>query len=130
VTAAIHRYAHAVSTPANTTEDIGVEPAQVADWLAADEGPQVIDVRESYEREAGHIAGTRHIEFASLTAAATTIERERPVVFYCRVGSRSDVAAQAFRGAGFQAYSMSGGLARWTQEGRPLSPADGHVANH
>jgi rhodanese-related sulfurtransferase len=138
-----------VSTPANTT-DIDVEPAQVADWLAAEGDPhvegdphaqgnphapgnprvQVIDVREPYEREAGHIAGTRHIDFASLTAAAATIERERPVVFYCRVGSRSTVAAQAFRGAGYQAYSMSGGLVRWAQESRPLSPADGHVANH
>ena len=27
-----------------------------------DPAPQVIDVREAYEREAGHIAGTRHIE--------------------------------------------------------------------
>jgi hydroxyacylglutathione hydrolase/adenylyltransferase/sulfurtransferase len=112
------------------TTDIGVEPAQVADWLADEDGPQVIDVREPYEREAGHIAGTRHIEFAGLTAAVATIEQARPVVFYCRVGSRSDVAAQAFRGAGFQAYSMSGGLARWKQEDRPLSPADGYVADH
>jgi rhodanese-related sulfurtransferase len=150
-----------VSAPGDTAKEdtagIEVEPARVADWLAAAEGgaqapgqgpaqtpvqgpghgpagtpvqAQVIDVREPYEREAGHIAGTRHIEFAGLTAAAASIERERPVVFYCRVGSRSDVAAQAFRGAGFQAYSMSGGLVRWAQEGRPLSPADGHVANH
>jgi rhodanese-related sulfurtransferase len=134
VAAGIPRYAHAVSTPANAAEGIEVEPAQVAEWLARDDDtearPQVIDVREPHEREAGHIAGTRHIEFAALTAAAATIEKERPVVFYCRVGSRSDVAAQAFRGAGFQAYSMSGGLLRWVQDGRPLSPADGHVANH
>ncbi len=136
------RYAHAVNAPADTTE-IEVEPARVAEWLEASEAAgegqeavpgapsaQVIDVREPYERDAGHIAGTRHIEFASLTAEAATIERERPVVFYCRVGSRSDVAAQAFRGAGYEAYSMSGGLVRWEQEGRPLSPADGHVANH
>lgn len=117
---------------------MAVEPARVADWLAEEgegEGKGggrvlVIDVREEYERAAGHIAGTRHIEFASLTAAAGTIERERPVVFYCRVGSRSDVAAQAFRGAGFEAYSMSGGLVRWAAEGRPLSPVDGHVADH
>jgi rhodanese-related sulfurtransferase len=120
----------------NDSPDIAVEPARVADWLAEEgEGEgggrvQVIDVRERYEREAGHIAGTSHVEFASLTAAAATVERERPVVFYCRVGSRSDVAAQAFRGAGFQAYSMTGGLVRWAQEGRPLSPADGHVADH
>jgi hypothetical protein len=25
---------------------------------------------------------------------------------------------------------MSGGLLRWAQEGRPLSPQDGHVADH
>jgi rhodanese-related sulfurtransferase len=127
--------------------EIGVDPEQVGRWLGQDEpkehhdsqagnapraqvAAQVIDVREAYEREAGHIAQTRHIEFASLTAAAATIDRERPVVFYCRVGSRSDVAAQAFRGAGFEAYSMRGGLLRWVAEGRPLTPADGHVASH
>jgi rhodanese-related sulfurtransferase len=129
------------------SSELGVDPEQVERWLApgdpgsqtashsqenhqAGDAAQVIDVREAYEREAGHIEGTRHIEFASLTAAAATIDRELPVVFYCRVGSRSDVAAQAFRGAGYEAYSMRGGLARWVQEDRPLSPADGYVANH
>jgi rhodanese-related sulfurtransferase len=109
---------------------IDVEPVQVAQWLAGDPTVQVIDVREPYEREAGHIAGTRHVELVDLTAQADTIERERPVVFYCRIGSRSEMAAQAFRASGFQAYSMSGGLVRWAQEGRPLSPASGHVADH
>jgi hydroxyacylglutathione hydrolase/adenylyltransferase/sulfurtransferase len=90
----------------------------------------VIDVREAYEREAGHIADTRHIELVALTAAAATVEHERPVVFYCRVGARSEMAAQAFRAAGFQAYSMRGGLQRWADEGRPLSPEGGHVADH
>jgi rhodanese-related sulfurtransferase len=108
-----------------------VDPEQVQRWLAeAKPAAQVIDVREYYEREAGHIEATRHIDFASLTAQAQTIDRERPVVFYCRVGSRSDVAAEAFRGAGFEAYSMRGGLMRWVQEGRPLTPADGRVADH
>ncbi|HEY5046379.1 MAG TPA: rhodanese-like domain-containing protein [Solirubrobacteraceae bacterium] len=110
--------------------EIDVDPARVADWLAADPGPQVIDVREAYEREAGHIADTRHIELTALTAAAATVERERPVIFYCRVGARSEMAAQAFRAAGYEAYSMTGGLRRWADEGRPLSPEGGHVADH
>jgi rhodanese-related sulfurtransferase len=110
--------------------EIGVDPEQVTSWLAANPDVQVIDVREDYEREAGHIAGTRHIKLVDLTAQAGTIERERPVVFYCRVGSRSEMAAQAFRASGFQAYSMLGGLVRWAQEERPLEPADGHVADH
>ncbi len=100
------------------------------EWLDGEEGPQVIDVRETYEREAGHIDGTLHIELVELSARADTLERDRPVVFYCRVGARSTMAAQAFRAAGFEAYSMAGGLARWASEGRPLTPEGGQVADH
>jgi hydroxyacylglutathione hydrolase/adenylyltransferase/sulfurtransferase len=91
---------------------------------------QVIDVREPYEWDAGHIAGTRHIELTQLAAAADTLDRDRPVIFQCRVGGRSLMAAQAFRRAGFDAYSMAGGLEQWAGEGRPLEPAGGHVADH
>jgi rhodanese-related sulfurtransferase len=118
-------------SPASENPDqIDVDPACVAQWLQEDPAPQVIDVREAYEREAGHIAGTRHIELNSLTAQASTVERERPVIFYCRVGGRSTMAAQAFRASGFQAYSMDGGLRRWAQEGLPLEPEGGSVAEH
>jgi len=109
---------------------IEVEPERVARWLEEEPGLQVIDVREPYEREAGHIADTRHIELVKLTEAASTVERERPVVFYCRLGSRSLMAAQAFRAAGFEAYTMAGGLKRWDAEGLPLSPEGGKVAEH
>lgn len=109
---------------------IEVDPARVAEWLAEDSPPQLIDVREPYEREAGRISGSRHIPLVELTAQAATVERERAVVFYCRVGSRSDMAAQAFRASGFEAYSMRGGLKRWAEEDLPLQPQDGYVAEH
>src|SRR5437764_5765684 len=102
-----------------------LEPAEVVALMERDADVQLIDVREQYERDAGHIADTRHVPLAELTQQAETVARDHPVVFYCRVGSRSLMAAQAFRGAGFQAYSMSGGLARWADQGRSLSPADG-----
>ncbi|HEY2570063.1 MAG TPA: rhodanese-like domain-containing protein, partial [Solirubrobacteraceae bacterium] len=73
---------------------------------------------------------TRHIELVKLSEQAATLELERPVVFYCRVGSRSDMAAQAFRAAGYEAYSLRGGLRRWADEGLPLEPQDGYVAEH
>jgi rhodanese-related sulfurtransferase len=110
--------------------DIALEPERVAAWLAEDPALQVIDVRERYEREAGHIAGTRHIELNALSAEAASLDRERPVVFYCRVGARSTMAAQALRAAGFEAYSMTGGLLRWANEQHPLAPDGGHVAEH
>lgn len=115
---------------AGQTTEIEVDPERVQQWLAEEPELQVIDVREGYEREAGHIAGTRHIELVRLSGEAESIAREHPVVFYCRVGSRSDMAAQAFRVAGFQAYSMRGGLVRWAREERPLVPEDGRVADH
>ncbi len=110
---------------------IDVDPERVSDWMAQDDAPQVIDVREPYEREAGYIEGSRHIELVRLSAeAASSIDRDRPVVFYCRVGGRSEMAAQALRASGFEAYTMTGGLVRWASEGRPLSPEGGSVADH
>jgi rhodanese-related sulfurtransferase len=115
-----------VSGPA----EIQIAPERLADWLSGEPALQVIDVREPHEREAGHIAGTRHIELTRLTGEAASVDKERAVVFYCRVGSRSTMAAEAFRTAGYEAYSLEGGLLRWAQEGRPLSPEDGTVAAH
>jgi rhodanese-related sulfurtransferase len=103
-----------------------LSPARVAELLR--EGAQGVDVREQYERDAGHIAETLHIELDQLTAAAETLERERPIVFYCRTGSRSALAAQAFAAAGFEAHNLDGGLKAWVQQGLPIEPADGHVA--
>jgi|HubBroStandDraft_6_1064221.scaffolds.fasta_scaffold105699_2 rhodanese-related sulfurtransferase len=110
--------------------EIDLDPTVVADWLARDPDLQIVDVREVYEREAGHIAGSRHIELVELSARAGELDGERPVVFYCRVGARSGMAAQAFRASGLRAHSMRGGLLEWVRQGRPLAPADGSVADH
>jgi rhodanese-related sulfurtransferase len=114
----------------STPNGLLVDGARLSEWMSGEAELQVIDVREPYEREAGHIDESRHIELTRLTAEAASIDPQRPVVFYCRVGARSAMAAQAFRASGFEAYSMSGGLLRWTDEGRALSPQDGHVADH
>ena len=95
-----------------------------------DDSALVVDVREDHEREAGHIAATRHIAVGELAAQAESLPRERPVIFYCLSGARSAMAAQAFRAAGYDARSMAGGIADWDAEGRPLSPEGGHVAGH
>jgi rhodanese-related sulfurtransferase len=99
---------------------------QVAEMLEQ-QGVQLIDVRPAEERQAARIAGDRHIELVDLSEAAETISREQPVVFYCRSGNRSAVAAEAFRGAGFDAYNMAGGLLDWQAAGLPLDPPNGHV---
>ncbi len=109
--------------------EIDVTPEDVAARHRAGE-IQLVDVREDREWEAGRIAGARHVELADVAAQASTIDHDRPVVFYCRMGSRSTMAAGAFRRAGFEAYSMDGGLAAWAERGLPLEPDDGEVADH
>jgi rhodanese-related sulfurtransferase len=108
--------------------DIELSPQRVAELLES--GAQLIDVREDYEVEAGRIAGSRHIELERLASQADTIDRERPVVFQCRLGARSAMAAQAFRSAGYEAYTMKGGLQEWVAVGLPIEPEGGHVADH
>jgi rhodanese-related sulfurtransferase len=115
---------------AEEIDALEVDPARLVAWLREDPDLQVIDVREPYERDAGSIADTRHVGMNELPAAAASVQRDQPVVFYCRVGSRSLMAAQAFRASGFDAYSLRGGLVRWVDEGHPLSPRDGYVADH
>jgi rhodanese-related sulfurtransferase len=106
-----------------------VEPEQVAE-LQRQGAVQVVDVREPYEWDAGRIPGARHVGLAELTAQASTIDRDAPVVFVCRVGGRSTMAAHAFRRAGYDAYSLAGGMLAWAERGLPFDPEDGEVADH
>jgi hydroxyacylglutathione hydrolase/adenylyltransferase/sulfurtransferase len=110
--------------------DIELTPQRVAELLESGDGVQLIDVREDYEVEAGRIASARHIELERLASQADSIDRDRPVVFQCRLGARSAMAAQAFRTAGYEAYTMQGGLAEWVAAGLPIEPEDGRVADH
>jgi rhodanese-related sulfurtransferase len=98
-------------------------PAAAAERLEA--GAQLVDVRQDYEWEAGHLEGAVHIPLEQLPGRAGELDRERPVVFQCRTGSRSAFATQAFREAGFEAYNLAGGLEAWVEDGRPL---EGEVA--
>jgi hydroxyacylglutathione hydrolase/adenylyltransferase/sulfurtransferase len=103
-----------------------IAPEQVAELQRAGT-IQLVDVREPYEWEAGHIPGTRHVTLGEVAQEAETIDRETTVVFICRVGGRSTMAADAFRRAGYEAYSLAGGVLAWQARGLPF---DGQVAEH
>jgi hydroxyacylglutathione hydrolase/adenylyltransferase/sulfurtransferase len=108
--------------------EIEVTPQRTKELLDAGEA-LVVDVREPYEREAGHVEGSRHIELERLSAEAESLPKDQTIVFQCRLGARSAMAAQAFKAAGFDAWSMAGGLERWSEEGLPVG-GGGEVAPH
>lgn len=109
--------------------DLEVSPAQAAAALA-DGAATLVDIREAYEWEAGRIPGARWIEIERLASQAETVDPSRPVIFYCRAGVRSLLAAQAFARAGLDAKSMAGGITAWRAEGRPMEPDGATVAPH
>lgn len=117
-----------VAAPILARMEAEYSPRQVADLLAQGK-IQLIDVRAPHEHAAGRIAGGTLIELSTLSSRAGAIDRDRPVVFYCRVGGRSAMATQAFREAGYDAHNMTGGLLQWERDGLPLEPADGRVAD-
>jgi rhodanese-related sulfurtransferase len=104
-----------------------MNPRQAADLLRTGD-VQLVDVREPYEHEAGRIAGSLHIELQRLPEEAASLDRERPIVFYCRSGSRSALAADAFVASGFDARNLDGGLEAWVGAGLPIEPSSGRVA--
>ena len=93
-----------------------------------DEGAQLIDVRADHEWEMGRIEGATHLPLAELAERTGELDKERPVVLYCRGGNRSTMAAEALGAAGYDTAKLSEGIVGWSEAGLPLAPEGGAVA--
>jgi rhodanese-related sulfurtransferase len=93
-----------------------------------DDGAQLVDVRGDHEWEAGRIAGASHIPLEDLAQRAAELDRDRPVVLYCRGGTRSSMATDALAAGGYDAAKLTEGITGWEEEGLPLEPEGGYVA--
>jgi rhodanese-related sulfurtransferase len=93
-----------------------------------DDGAQLIDVRVDHEWEAGHLPGATHLPLAELNERTGEIDKDRPVLLYCRGGNRSTMAAAALAVAGYDASKLSEGIVGWDEAGLPLAPEGGYVA--
>jgi rhodanese-related sulfurtransferase len=109
--------------------EFDLAPERVRELVEGGEA-QLVDVREDYEWEAGRIAGAVHMELEGLPARASEIDKDKPVIFQCRVGNRSAFAMEAFRNGGYDAYNLAGGIQAWVDAGLPLEPENGTVAAH
>jgi rhodanese-related sulfurtransferase len=94
-----------------------------------EQGAQLVDVRAGHEWEAGRIPGAVHIPLDELSARTDELDRERPVILYCRGGNRSTMAADALEAAGFDAAKLTEGIVGWEEERLPLEPEGGWVAD-
>lgn len=93
-----------------------------------EEGAQLVDVRADHEWEAGRIPGAKHVPLAELNERTGEIAQDRPVVLYCRGGTRSSMATEALAAAGYDAAKLTGGIVGWEEEGLELEPEGGYAA--
>ena len=64
----------------------------------------IIDVREPYEYDEGHVDGALNIPPAELLAGAKKLDgvaKDAELVLYCKSGSRSNVSIQILKSLGF-----------------------------
>ena len=83
---------------------------------------QVIDSREPHEHHEGHVPGSIQIQHMATLAQADRIARDKPVLFICKSGQRSAVAAEFAAAVGItDIYNVEGGHDAWRAAGYPMS---------
>lgn len=98
----------------------------------------LIDIREPYEFEAMHIAGSLNVPRGILeTACEYNFEetvpqlvksRDKPVIVICRSGNRSLFGADVMQQMGYQqVFSLKTGLRGWNDSELPLVKNDQNV---
>ncbi len=97
-----------------------IQPAQLASRLEKGEKLEIIDVREPYEWEIGHIPGARLVPLSRIPEEIPRLDKRRETILYCKVGGRSAYAAQQLAEAGVtEVRNLAGGILRWIDEVDP-----------
>ena len=81
------------------------------------DGATLLDVRENGEWKSGHAPGAIHVPLGDIDKAPRRLKQGRPVVVMCASGMRSRSAAKHLRSLGYDAASLSGGMAAWQHAG-------------
>jgi len=93
-----------------------LEHTRVVDWAGVDtaleeEDAVLLDVRGLTEWTEGHVPGARHIHLGRLREHVAELDRDRPILVYCRSGNRSAIGASLLQILGFRdVRNVEGGI--------------------
>ncbi|HJP85453.1 MAG TPA: molybdopterin-synthase adenylyltransferase MoeB [Gemmatimonadaceae bacterium] len=97
-----------------------IQPSQLAARLATGEDLEIIDVREPFEWELGHIPGARLVPMNRIADEIPRLDKRRETILYCKVGLRSRFAAEQLADAGLsEVRNLTGGILRWIDDVDP-----------
>ncbi len=100
---------------------IDVEPMELNQLLKNcpnGDCPTIIDVREAWEYQQGHVPGAMLIPLGQLSKRLSELNPEKPVAVICASGARSQSAAGLLGQKGFKiVYNVIGGTGAWMYSG-------------
>jgi molybdopterin/thiamine biosynthesis adenylyltransferase/rhodanese-related sulfurtransferase len=97
-----------------------ISTIEARERLESSETPLFVDVREPDEWEEGHVPGAIHVTRGRLESRIEGLvpDKERPLVVYCSVGSRSAFATKALGEMGYtDVVNLTGGFTEWKRSG-------------
>lgn len=110
------------SSAQNTTYKANLSPIEFSEKMKALPDAPVIDVRTPGEFAEGHLINALNFDWngSSFDQQIAALDKSKPVLVYCRSGSRSAAAADHMRTAGFkEVYEMDGGFVNWRNANLP-----------
>lgn len=84
----------------------------------------LLDIRPVGEFSQGHIVNCKHLPMSELSNRLGELDkyRDKPVVAYCRSGSRSTAACDLLSKQGFnQVFNLKGGILAWENANLPVT---------
>lgn len=96
-----------------------ITPAELAQMVAQKAVFQLVDVREPGEREICQIPGSINISQKDIVSGKglTQLDRQVPVILYCKMGGRSRKALLALQEHGFEDLkNLEGGILNWIRQ--------------
>lgn len=92
-----------------------------AEKLIKEKDVLLIDVRQSYEHKDCRIPGSVNIPSNEIEKRYTELDKDTPIVVYCRTAHRSAGACNILDKKGLKkVYNLVGGITAWYNTGRTL----------
>lgn len=109
--------------------EVDVRPIHLQEWIDENVGFQILDIREPFELQQGHLVNSTFIPMNDVPNEYHHLNTGRPIVVVCAAGMRSWSVAQWLRNQGVDnVWSLENGWAAWSEQGGHVSPFRGRYA--
>ena len=98
-----------------------VSPEEAYSMVVKHDSLYLLDVRTPGEFQQARLEGAKLIPIGQLLNRLPEVPKDRPILVYCAVGSRSAQVVNYLARQGYpEVYNLYGGIYSWAQNGYPI----------